>query len=64
MILEWDCWDFAMFYFGSRFLLILVGIDLMDFGRNGFGHWACGMDGLGCCLAGSMEMRGRLSGRQ
>ena len=50
--------------FGSGFLLILVWIDLVDFGRNGFGHWACGMDGFGCCLAGSMERRGRLSGRQ
>ena len=24
VILEWVCWDFAMFYFGSGFLLILV----------------------------------------
>ena len=26
----------------------MVQIDLVDFGRDGFGCWACGMDGFGC----------------
>ena len=43
-----DLLGFCCVYFGFGCLLILVWINLVDFGRDGFGCWACGMDGFGC----------------
>ena len=47
-----DLLGFHRVYLGYGFLLIMVQIDLVDFGRDGFGCWACGMDGFGYWVHG------------